>query len=483
MRHSAVKVNWDRSQLNRLLMTCILTIAVILSCHGQLRELTVMVLDKPSGMVVQANARFEQDAMVFVYSSIRELQFRSSMDGIDQVVYREDKSRYELLVKPIKQILFVGGKDIIETRVETINPLPKDVLYFKVEEKVSRVSVQKGELSVGSTPPGAALLVNEIETVYNTPHLLSLPAGLTRIGLRKSGFQPFDTLVLVSPFQTTYVRADLDANWARILVLGVPDDAEVYLDDRFLGTGPRSAGGQGEQLEAGSHVVRVIHPSYQLFEQTIFLDPGESLEFSPVLSQLTGKLSITTYPGGADVFVDGRLTGLTPFSRKLPVGSHVVTVRSTSYREEKRMAVVKAGQEEKIDLILIQSGHLEELPQAEEEIVVEAEDEPMEDRIFTIVEETATPKGGMSAFYKYVGSKLKYPPQANRMGVEGKVYVEFIINRDGSIVEAKVVRGIGAGCDEEAVRVVESSPPWNPGTQRGKPVRQKYTLPIQFKLQ
>lgn len=116
---------------------------------------------------------------------------------------------------------------------------------------------------------------------------------------------------------------------------------------------------------------------------------------------------------------------------------------------------------------------------------IEIREEPKEDvdEIFTIVEETATPKGGMSAFYKYVSSKLKYPPQANRMGVEGKVYVEFVINRDGSIVDARVVRGIGAGCDEEAVRVVGSSPAWNPGKQRGKAVRQKYTLPIIFKLQ
>ena len=116
---------------------------------------------------------------------------------------------------------------------------------------------------------------------------------------------------------------------------------------------------------------------------------------------------------------------------------------------------------------------------------IEIKEEPKEDvdEIFTIVEETATPKGGMPAFYKFVGSKLKYPAQATRMGVEGKVFVEFVINRDGTIVDVRVVRGIGAGCDEEAIRVVQSSPPWNPGKQRGKPVRQKYTLPIQFKLQ
>jgi protein TonB len=104
------------------------------------------------------------------------------------------------------------------------------------------------------------------------------------------------------------------------------------------------------------------------------------------------------------------------------------------------------------------------------------------DEIFTVVEETATPKGGMSAFYKMVGDKMKYPAQARRMGVEGKVFVQFVIGKDGAISDVKVLKGIGAGCDEEAIRVVQSSPSWNPGKQRGKAVKQRYTLPIIFKL-
>lgn len=113
-------------------------------------------------------------------------------------------------------------------------------------------------------------------------------------------------------------------------------------------------------------------------------------------------------------------------------------------------------------------------------IVEEKEDV---DQIFLVVEEPASPKGGMQAFYKYVQEKMKYPAQARRMGVEGKVFVEFVVNRDGSIQDVKVVKGIGAGCDEEAVRVVASAPPWNPGKQRGKPVRSRFVVPITFKLQ
>ncbi len=118
-----------------------------------------------------------------------------------------------------------------------------------------------------------------------------------------------------------------------------------------------------------------------------------------------------------------------------------------------------------------------------EAVVVHAE-EPKEevDEIFTVVEETAAPKGGMPAFYKYVGDKMKYPAQARRMGVEGKVFVEFVIGKDGSISDVRAIKGIGAGCDEEAVRVVQAAPAWTPGKQRGKPVKQRMVLPIIFKL-
>lgn len=118
-----------------------------------------------------------------------------------------------------------------------------------------------------------------------------------------------------------------------------------------------------------------------------------------------------------------------------------------------------------------------------EEIVVQAEQPKEEtDEIFSVVEETATPKGGIQAFYKYVSDKIKYPAQARRMNIEGRVFVEFVINKDGTLSDVRAVKGIGAGCDEEAVRIVQSAPPWNPGKQRGKPVKQRYTLPIIFKL-
>ena len=123
-----------------------------------------------------------------------------------------------------------------------------------------------------------------------------------------------------------------------------------------------------------------------------------------------------------------------------------------------------------------------------EETVVEdiVFEEPVEEEvaeeIFTIVEDQPQPKGGMAAFYEYVGKNLKYPAQARRMGIEGKVFVEFVVDKDGTITDVKAIKGIGAGCDEEAIRVIQQAPKWSPGKQRGRPVKVRMILPITFKL-
>jgi len=113
-------------------------------------------------------------------------------------------------------------------------------------------------------------------------------------------------------------------------------------------------------------------------------------------------------------------------------------------------------------------------------VVEEEKEDPHE--IFIVVEETAAPVGGMTAFYEYVLQNLKYPAQARRMDIEGKVFVQFVVEKDGSITDVVAIKGIGAGCDEEAVRVVSQSPKWKAAKQRGRSVRQRMGLPITFKM-
>lgn len=116
-----------------------------------------------------------------------------------------------------------------------------------------------------------------------------------------------------------------------------------------------------------------------------------------------------------------------------------------------------------------------------EPIIVE-EEEYEEPEIFTIVEDMPSFPGGEEQLFRYLGENIKYPAMAKDAGITGIVFVTFVVKEDGSVSGVKVLRGIGGGCDEEAVRVVQAMPKWKPGKQRGKAVRVQYNLPIRFVL-
>lgn len=100
---------------------------------------------------------------------------------------------------------------------------------------------------------------------------------------------------------------------------------------------------------------------------------------------------------------------------------------------------------------------------------------------FIVVEKMPMPVGGFEVFYKQLGKSIQYPSRAKQQNTQGKVFVEFVVNPLGEPVNVKVVKGIGSGCDEEAIRVLRKTR-WEPGKQRGKPVHVKMTLPVHFRL-
>ena len=104
------------------------------------------------------------------------------------------------------------------------------------------------------------------------------------------------------------------------------------------------------------------------------------------------------------------------------------------------------------------------------------------DSIYQIVDEMPQYPGGEKAMMEYVAKNVKYPQEAKDKEIQGRVFVSFVVEKDGSVSTVKVLRGIGGGCDEEAVRVVSSMPKWKPGIKDGKPVRVSYMMPLNFKL-
>lgn len=115
-------------------------------------------------------------------------------------------------------------------------------------------------------------------------------------------------------------------------------------------------------------------------------------------------------------------------------------------------------------------------------VKVEVQEEETEE-IFTVVEEPTEFPGGMPALMKYLSSNIRYPEIAAENGIQGRVIVSFVVERNGKPSQVTVARGVDPALDKEAVRVVENMPAWKPGKQRGKPVRQRFNLPVVFRLQ
>lgn len=116
-------------------------------------------------------------------------------------------------------------------------------------------------------------------------------------------------------------------------------------------------------------------------------------------------------------------------------------------------------------------------------VAVVEEEEESSQQIFTVVEEMPKFPGGEAKLLEFINKGIKYPVIAQENGIQGRVICSFVVNRDGSVVDAEVVRGVDPSLDKEALRVINTMPKWTPGKQRGKPVRVKYTVPITFRLQ
>ena len=156
-------------------------------------------------------------------------------------------------------------------------------------------------------------------------------------------------------------------------------------------------------------------------------------------------------------------------------------VRYLERELEKRQRMGKAAVVAGLSVGLLGASQVA-LAQQPDSLQMDTIEEVAEQELFGIVETMPFYRGGNQKLMEFIGNNVVYPQEAIDAGIEGKVFVEFCIEKDGTVCDAKVLRGIGYGCDEEALRVVGLMPKWFPGKQRGEAVRVRYTLPINFKL-
>lgn len=316
--------------------------------NSQLKEFEITPLPKPEISIVQANTEFEEDALIIIYSSLSNLNFRSSMGYIDKQSYNQQSNRYEILVRPVKQILLVFSSGFMEGNVSTINPKSKDVFYFKVEEKKNIPINQTipGKLTINSIPTGANISLNGIPVATKTPFTGELNPGRTRIQLIKAKHQTLDTILNIQSSINEVLTINLKPSNLWLNITSNPPGAQVEIDGIAIGVTPFSKElDLIDKSKQGPRSLKLTLPGYSEQIQTILVYPSKDpLKVNVELKKLEGKFLIESTPSGAEVFIDGVYNGQTPLVGSLPLGIYSVELKMEDYLPSEKKQIVVSFQ-------------------------------------------------------------------------------------------------------------------------------------------
>jgi uncharacterized protein (TIGR02145 family) len=314
--------------------------------NAQLKEFEVSEMERPDVAVVQGNRQWPNDALLLVYSSLKDLNFRSSLGGIDKVTYNPQSNRYEILFKPNKQMLFVYASNFVEQKIETFNPNPKDVFYYKVEEKQQvLVNTKPGTLKIVTEPSGADIQLNGIPVSTKTPFTGELPEATYRVKLQKARHETQDTIIAIRSGQTTVLSVPMRPNALLVNVTSTPSGAGVMFDGTSRGRTPASFElDLSDDSRRGSKPLRLTLADHETISTTVDLRPSSvPLELDYSLKKQKGGFSITSMPYGAQVFIGGQYKGISPLQGRVEVGQYEVEVKLEGYKASKQTITVKAG--------------------------------------------------------------------------------------------------------------------------------------------
>lgn len=338
-----------------MLRKCYLNVLIFLaasSLKAQLKEFSISEMPRPEVPLVQANSQFADDALLLIYTTIDGLEFRSSLGAIDKVIYNPTATRYEVLVKPIKQMIFVGKVGFIEAKISTLNPAPKSVYYFKVEEKevLLQLQNQPGTLQINSTPPGADIFLNGIQIIDKTPFKGAATAGTTRIKLRKRKYVEFDTTISIESQKTTSISVAFKSSYLYLSINSNPSGATVKLDGVDFGKTPLNREiDLSDNSKQGVKTLRLELDNYEAIENPIDYSPSNKpLELNFELKKRKGAFQVNSVPEGASVYIDGAFKGITPYASVKEFGTYEVYVQMDEFRtsEKKLLSLTSSENQE-----------------------------------------------------------------------------------------------------------------------------------------
>ena len=363
---------------------------------------------------------------------------------------------------------------------------------FEVSEAQTELSIalhpQFGWLNAsGNQSTQGAYVFATSQSTGNTVQLGTIPltkkemdAGEYMLHVQKEKYKDYSTALTITPGHTANISVVLEANFAAVS-LSAQTGAEIYVDGEHLSTSIWNG-----TLELGEHTIETRQAGHQTAYTVVDITPqssGKTISLNNPIP-IYGTLIVDGSPVDANIYIDDKKVGTTPLvANDLLIGTHKVRLEKDGYDKQEKSIKIAEGQESILEYNLIKTPpKSNDYSNSNAHSSLSSSDSD-NDVIYTVVEHMPEFPGGQNAMMQFITDHLIYPKEAKDYGIQGRVICQFVVEKDGRVSDVQVIRSAGdAALDQEAVRVVSSMPLWNPGTQRGKPVRVKYTIPVNFRL-
>lgn len=329
--------------------------------------------------------------------------------------------------------------------------------------QVATMDAGTNYLVMNITPKtGVAVKINGSSVdVENGEVIKLLKYGDYTYSVEAEGYEPKEGTVKIARGDKITLPITLKSIKATLVIKSETSNVNIAINGKKCGNGNWEG-----NLSPGIYNIEISREGFRPYNRTIELAPTETQNITiPALTPIFGSLNINYKPTGSEIYINREKVGTTPMIlNDVQVGTTYYSIVHEGYKSIEGKCYIE---ENKVTEL---KGELEE------------DLNTKENEVFRAVEESAEFPGGQGGLMKFLRNNLRYPKEAHKKNIQGRVVVQFIIEKDGSISQSEIVKGVDPDLDKEALRVVNKMPKWKPGKNNDIPVRTYFILPIIFKL-
>ena len=325
-----------------------------LNLSAQLREFHITEHEQDGTSVVQASTEYPDNTMILVYSDLEGLDFRSSVGAMNQQRYNARANRYEILVSPQRQILFVAARGFIEQRIALINPEPKAVFYYQVEERKGQVET-KVYFIVNPHDNDTQLFIDSIQEPIG--QTIKVPVGNRNVVIKRKGYETLKSIVEIKEEEVAYEFNLKKIEPVSFKLKTNTSEALVRINSDIVGKTDKS-GVFSWEAYPDKYDLELTKDGFIDYRDSLVVSNIDNEEYTINLVAKTGSLKITTTPSYAAITIrnmEGRviekLTDLKEFN-DVKVGKYSIEISAQGYMTTKKEIVIKENQTNEVTVIL-----------------------------------------------------------------------------------------------------------------------------------